>query len=107
MAERSSYQVILEMVSSTPLPQDRLEDLAEACLDAINRQTRLVALGPVVSALFDRNAIEVEFTACATDLDEVNRTMERVAKVMHETVTSADGKLDVAKSSTERVAVPA
>lgn len=101
-----SYQVILELTSARPVPEERLEDLAEACLTALNHSARLLALGPVVSADFARNVIEVEFTAGGATFDDVNKKAESVSRIMREVLERHDGEDGFAypKSQTQRLA---
>jgi hypothetical protein len=105
----SCYQVIVEMVRAEPLPDEQLEDLAEACLDALNRRTRLVALGPVVSVDFAKSSLEIEFTVGGDTVEDVNEKIEHVARVVSETLSKNDSEdaFAYAGSRTERVAAVA
>jgi hypothetical protein len=108
MSGSTCYQVRVELVRGGPLPSERLEDLAEVVLDALNRKARLVALGPVVSVNFAKNSLEVEFTVGGETVEDVNEKIERVTAVVHETLSkhdTADG-FEYQGSRTERL-VPA
>jgi hypothetical protein len=104
MGKLVATQVVMAFVRRTPMEEEALDELADACLEAINRDARFLAFGPVVSADYGRSAIEVEFTAC-TETDAKTEVDERIARV-GEIVRSALMSAEYATTS-QRIAVPA
>lgn len=95
-------QVIMEFARRSPLDSDELDNLADACLEALNRHGRFLAFGPVVSVEYPRSAIEVECIVCTETQDEIDGVIERILGIVRGALAAADYA-----TSAERVPVPA
>ena len=84
-------QVVTEFVRNTPLEPDMLDQLADACLDALHREAPFVALGPVASVDYERCAVEIECTiqSEAADDSDLEAKMQRVKDVMRDALMAA------------------
>lgn len=87
-----STQVTFVFTRREPLAEERLDIFADACLDALNRDARFIAFGPVVSADYERSAIEVECTVCTETLDDeaINAKTEAIRKIALDGLAVAD-----------------
>ena len=85
-----STQVIIEFVRRSPLESHALDELADACIEALNRDARFVAFGPVVSVDYSRNALEVECTVCAEEEDQVDGIIDRIGEIVHGALAATD-----------------
>lgn len=87
-----STQIVMEFVRHAPASEETMDELADATLDALNRDARFVAFGPVVSADYARSAIEVEFTVCTAPgvESEVDERIKRVGEIVRDALVTAD-----------------
>lgn len=95
-------QAVIEFARREPLDADTLNNLADVVLEALNRDARFVAFGPVVSVNYARSALEVECTICTSTTEEVDAVIDR----LHEIIGGAIASTEYATSA-ERVPVPA
>ena len=104
MGEMVNTQVVMDFARNTPADQETLEHLAEAALEALHRDARFVAFGPVVSVNFERSAVEVECTVCTeTGIEaELDQKVQRLGEIVLAAFAAADYQ-----TSTERIPVPA
>ena len=99
-----STQAVIGFTRNTPLEPQTLDCLADACLEALQREARFLALGPVVSVDYERSAVEVECTVCTETADEaeIDSKVKRVGEIMRDALVAAEYE-----TSVERIAVPA
>lgn len=104
MGDMVNTQVVMEFVRRSPAHEAMLDTIADACLDALNRDARFLAFGPVISVDYGRSAIELECTVCAdTDSeDEVDGKIERIGEIVRSALATAEYA-----TSAERVPTPA
>ena len=95
-------QVIIEFARRSPLEEEALDNLADACLDALNRHGRFLAYGPVVSVDYSRSALEVECTVSTSDQHEVDGIIQRIGEIVHGALAAAEYE-----TSSERIPIPA
>ena len=95
-------QVIIEFARRSPGAEEALDNLADVCLDALNRHARFLAFGPVVSVDYSRSALEVECTVGTDDEHEVDGVIERIGEIVHGALAAAEYA-----TSSERIPIPA
>lgn len=95
-------QVIIEFARRSPLDEEALDGLADACLDALNQHGRFLAFGPVVSVDYGRSALEVECTVSTNDQDEVDGVIERIGEIVRGALAATEYA-----TSSERIPISA
>lgn len=95
-------QVILGFAKNEGVAPGVLEDIAEAVANALDRDARFVAFGPIVSCDFERNAIDVEFTVAAETTEQADERVKRVRELIQSAIVACEYS-----TSSERIAVPA
>jgi hypothetical protein len=95
-----STQVVIGLTRTTPLEPEKLEELAEVCLDALNEKARFLAFGPVISVNFAESTIEVECTVCTETPDqaEVDAKMESIGDIMRSAIAAAEYKVSAERT---------
>jgi hypothetical protein len=85
-------QVVLSFTRHVGAGEEVMDRAAVACHDALSRDARFVAFGPVVSVNYATSSLEVEFTAYSKHgtCDEVNARTERVQQLVFEALSVAD-----------------
>ncbi len=99
-----SAQVLMEFVRNEPAESETLENVAEGCLAALNRDAKFLAYGPVVSVNFARSAVELECTVCVVSEDEIESKMDRIAEIARAGIAAAEYETS---TSASQIAVPA
>ncbi len=83
-------QVRIEFARRSPLGGDELDQLADACLDALNQDARFLAFGPVISADYSRSAVELECTLSTEAEAEVDGAIERINSIMRNALAASE-----------------
>jgi hypothetical protein len=82
------FQVVLDIVATDAMATDDLEAIADAVLDEVETKAAFVAMGPVVSVDFSRQAIEIECHVSGETPEQVYTKMSRITGVMLEAANS-------------------
>lgn len=102
----TEFDIRLRAEAVESLPQNVLEDAAEAALDVLVERAANTVLGPAVGCDFSAGAIEIEFTIEADSIGEVHKHLADVMRLLE-----SDGPMELQDSSASRVrserAVPA
>jgi len=79
----TSTQAIFVFKRNEPLSEEDLDRFADSCLEALNRDARFLAFGPVVSVDYSESAVEVSCTVCTESADEaeVSEKTEAIRKI--------------------------
>ena len=76
------FEITLQLESRVPLNEGELEEIAQACLDALHRDAAFVAMGPVVSGDPETNVIEVDFTMAAESPEDLHEKIGPLAALL-------------------------
>lgn len=96
-----SFQIVMHLVAAEPQAPEEIEAQIERTIPVVADEARGVALGPVFSADFGENTIELEFTVEAAAASDLHEKVGHVLEVLEH---SAGFSFEYRDSTTSRVA---